>query len=347
MRQVKVGLIGYGLSGQVFHAPVIQAVPGLALAKVVSSQHAKVQAELPNVAVAGSVEELLTDEGIELVVVASPNTTHFPYAKLALEAGKHVVVEKPFVTSSAEGEELIRLAEKHSRLLSVYHNRRWDNDFLTVQELIRTGALGTLYQYEVHFDRFRPEVRERWREQNMPGSGILFDLGSHLIDQALHLFGLPETVTADLAAQRPGSPVTDYFHLVLGYGTLRVILRASMLVRQPGPRIQLHGDRGSFVKYGLDPQEEALRAGFKPGTPDWGKDQPDQYGEWTSSLGALAVKGKVETLPGSYPAYYQGIYDAIVRGNPVPVSPIDALNVIRVIEWAEQSCREKRTIRIH
>jgi scyllo-inositol 2-dehydrogenase (NADP+) len=347
MRMVKVGLIGYGLSGKVFHAPVIQAVPGLMLTKVVSSQPAKVHADLPHVEVVGSVEELLADEGIELVVVATPNTSHYVYAKQAMEAGKHVVVEKPFVTSSSEAAELIRVAEACNRLLSVYHNRRWDNDFLTIKELIRAGAMGNLYQYESHYDRFRPDVKDRWREQDIPGSGMLFDLGSHLIDQALHLFGLPETVMADIAAQRPGSQVTDYFHLVLGYGPLRVILRSSMLVRQPGPRFQIHGDKGSFVKYGLDPQEEALKAGIKPGTPDWGKDRPEFFGELTTGVGELAVTGKVETVPGSYQAYYQGIYDAIVRGKPVPVSAVDAMNVIRVIEWAEQSSREKRTIQVN
>ncbi|UYZ12356.1 MULTISPECIES: oxidoreductase [Brevibacillus] len=346
MKQVNVGLIGYGLSGQVFHAPVIRSVPGLKLTKVVSSRPEKVRADLPEAEVVASVDELLSDDQIELVVVAAPNTSHFPYAKQALLAGKHVVVEKPFVIRSSEAEELIRLAESRGRVLSVYHNRRWDNDFLTIKHLLQTGALGEVFLYEAHYDRYRPEVTDRWRERDLPGSGILYDLGSHLIDQALHLFGLPQTVMADVGAQRPGARTTDYFHIVLGYGSLRVILHAGSLVRQPGPRFQIHGDKGSFVKYGLDPQEDALRAGLIPGGPEWGRDREETYGQLTLSVGELNVSGSVETIPGAYQTYYQQMYEAIVSATPAPVSPADAMNVIRVIEWAEQSSREQRVITV-
>ncbi|MBO8163421.1 MAG: oxidoreductase [Brevibacillus sp.] len=346
MKKVQVGLIGYGLSGKVFHAPVIQSVEGLELKTVVSSSPQKVHADYPSMEVVGSVEELCRDDQIDLVVVATPNTTHYPFAKQALLAGKHVVVEKPFVNSVAEGEELIELAESRKRLLSVYHNRRWDNDFLTLKQILHAGMLGEVHTYVSHYDRYRPGVRDRWREQTLPGSGVLYDLGSHLIDQALHLFGCPRTVWGDVFPQRPGARVDDYFHLVLGYDSgLRVHLNAGSIVKQTGPRFQVHGTKGSFFKYGLDPQEEALRQGKKPGSPGWGEDEERHYADVTVEAGKLTVRGKVETIPGAYQAYYEGIYHAIVEAQPVPVPAAEALHTIRVIEMAVKSSREGRVLR--
>lgn len=345
MEKVQVGLIGYGLSGKVFHAPIIESVNGLQLKKVVSSNPQKVHADYPDAEVVASVEELLTDEQIDLVVVATPNVTHFPYAQQALLSGKHVVVEKPFVNTSAEAEELIKLAEEKNLLLSVYQNRRWDNDFLTLKKTIESGTLGDIYSYEAHYDRYRPEVVNRWREQDLPGSGMLYDLGAHLIDQALHLFGLPKTVWGDVFKQRPDSKADDYFHLVLGYENgLRAILHSGSIVKQSGPRFQVHGSKGSFIKYGLDPQEDALRQGQKPGAPGWGKDQEQFYAEVTVGTGNLKISGKAETLPGSYESFYKGIYDAITSGGPVPVPAVEAMNTIKVIETAIKSSREGRVI---
>ncbi|WP_089964566.1 oxidoreductase [Lihuaxuella thermophila] len=345
MNSIKIGLIGFGFSGATFHAPVIQAVRDLKIHTVVSSQPDKVKRQLPEATVVSSVDELLRDPEIELVVITTPNETHFPFAKAALQAKKHVVVEKPFVIHVEEADELIRLAEKQGCLLSVYHNRRWDNDFLTIQSCIESGLLGEIHTYEAHFDRYRPEVRNRWREQNLPGSGILYDLGSHLIDQALQLFGLPHSVTADLMEQRPGAQTTDYFHLVLGYGGgRRVILHSGSMVKNPGPRYQVHGTKGSFIKYGMDSQEESLKRGAKPGDPGWGEDFPEQYGTITTSVNGLELTGTIQTLRGSYETYYHKMAAAIRERAPLPVTAQEARETIRIIQAAIQSHNEKRTI---
>jgi scyllo-inositol 2-dehydrogenase (NADP+) len=341
---IRVGVVGYGLSGSVFHAPLIDAVEGLELAAVVSSNPEKVKKDFPGVSVVSTLTDLLKDDSLDLVVITSPNLTHFEYAKQAIQSKKHVVVEKPFTVTSDEADELIELAKQQNVLLSVYHNRRWDNDFLTVQELLKNGLLGDLVTYEAHFDRYRPAVQNRWREQNEPGSGILYDLGSHLIDQALVLFGAPRTVWADLAQQRAGAQTTDYFHLVLEYDAMRVILHSGSLVRQPGPRFQLHGSQGSFLKEGMDSQEDALRRGGRPYTPNWGEDREEWYGELTTQVGALTLKGKIKTLPGCYQAYYEGMAAAIRGEKALPVTAGEARDVIRVIECAIQSHRERRAI---
>jgi scyllo-inositol 2-dehydrogenase (NADP+) len=341
---IQVGLIGYGLAGSVFHAPLIQYLPELALKIIVSSDPTKVHRSYPNVLVVPTLDVLLTDEDIALVVIATPNETHYTLAKQAIEAGKHVVVDKPFVISSAQADELILLAHTHNVLLSIYQNRRWDNDFLTIRHLIETGILGDVATYEAHYDRFRPVVRDRWREQAVPGSGTLYDLGSHLIDQALVLFGVPETVWADIRTQRTGAKTDDYFHIVLGYPERVAILHSGCLVRESGPHFQVHGSKGSFLKYGLDPQEDALKTGKLPDDSTWGQDEKAMYGELTTDVGDLPVKGKVQTLPGHYDAFYQGMVEAIIGGKPVPVLAEEARNTIRVIEAAQRSYREQRTI---
>ncbi|ANA79906.1 MULTISPECIES: oxidoreductase [Paenibacillus] len=344
---IQAGIIGYGLSGSVFHAPILRSVPDYKVHTVVSSDPDKVHKDLPDTAVVDSVDELLSVSEIDVVIITSPNTTHYEYSRLALEAGKHVVVEKPFTVTAAEADELIELAKQKGVLLTVYHNRRWDNDFLTVRNLLETGALGKLSIYQSQFSRYRPEVQsERWREQAAPGSGILYDLGSHLIDQALFLFGLPETLWADLRIERKGSKAHDYFHLVLGYATFRVILHSGSLVRQAGPKFELHGDKGSFLKYGMDPQEGQLKQGMRPGDAGWGEDSPDQYGELATELSGLAVQGEIETLPGRYQAFYQGLAEAVLKGGALPVQAEEARNVIRMIEYALQSHQEGRTIQI-
>lgn len=344
MNKVKVGIIGFGLSGQVFHAPIIQAVDGMEIVKVVSGNPQKVNQQLPDAEVVGTLDDLLTDEHIDLVVITSPNQTHYPFAKQALQAGKHVVVEKPFVINSEEARDLIETASQHNRLLSVYQNRRWDNDFLTVKQTIESGVLGEVAIYEAHYDRYRPQVTDRWREQEGPGSGMLYDLGAHLIDQALHLFGMPASVYADVFPQRAGSKVDDYFHLVLNYETLRVILHSGSLVTQHGPRFQVHGRQGSFIKYGLDSQEDMLRQGGLPGQPGWGADREEWYGELTLSVDGTMQTEKVKTLEGGYERFYESMFAAITEHTSVPVQAEDALNTIKVIELAIQSNAEKRTL---
>lgn len=343
MDPIRVGLIGYGLSGSAFHAPIIEAVPTLELAGIVSSRPERVRRDFPEMQVADDVDGLLEDPSIELVVVATPNRTHRDLAARALRAGKHSVVEKPLVLRSEEADDLIRLARERDLLLSVYHNRRWDGDFLTIRRLVGEGALGEVVVFESRFDRYRPRVKEGWREVPGEGSGVLWDLGPHLVDQALVLFGPPETVWADVGTQRPEAVADDYFHLVLGWGRRRALLHAGALVRDPGPRFAVHGTDGSFTKHGLDPQEEALRGGEWPArrdASDWGREPPERHGTLVHGPPDLPMRSAVRTLPGRYQSYYEGIVAALRDAGPNPVPAEDGREAIRVIEAALRSARE-------
>ncbi|RLQ96581.1 oxidoreductase [Falsibacillus albus] len=345
MSAINTGLIGYGFSGSTFHAPFLKNMPQFHLKKVMSANEEKVKSDIPDTTVVGKLEEVLDDHDVELVIITTPNHLHFDMIKKCLVAGKHVVVEKPFVVTSAEGIELCNLAKEKGRMLSIFHNRRWDADFLTIQSLLEHEELGNLYSYEAHFDRFRPQVKDRWKENAIAGSGVLYDLGSHLIDQTLQLFGFPDWVSADVDAQRDPEKAEDYFHIVLGYGQMKVILHSSSIVPDQGPRFQLHGDRGSFVKFGMDGQEDALKAGGNPIAADWGKEDPDLYGR----LSKMNSSGKLETrtLPseqGDYKQYYLGVHRSIREGVRPPVTAEEALNVIRLIEACKASSDNKQTI---
>ncbi|WP_377887375.1 oxidoreductase [Alkalihalobacillus sp. R86527] len=340
MDRINTAIVGFGFSGATFHAPVMKAVKGLHITTVVSSNPEKVKCALPDVDVHSTIEEVLNNEEIALVVITTPNEFHFPMAKKALEAGKHVVLEKPFAVDVSECETLINVAEENGCILSVYHNRRFDNDFLTIKELVEENILGDVCTYEAHYDRYRAEVRERWREQDKKGSGILFDLGSHLIDQALSLFGEPDSVMADVIAQREGAKTDDYFHLILKYGNKRVILHGGSLVQKPGPRYQVHGMEGSFVKWGIDPQEDALKNGRIPGGPGWGEDADRDYGILTSG----SEESRIPTIPGAYQEYYERIVRSIKEGDAAPVTAQQALNVIKCIELALESSANNRTV---
>ena len=342
MRDIPVGLIGYGIAGAVFHAPLIRACPQLRLAAVASSRKEHVEA-LGGVRAVATVAELLRDPEIQLVVVASPSDTHFELAAAGLAAGKHVVVDKPFTLTAVEADELIDRAAKSGCALSVFQSRRWDGDYLTVKRLMAEGALGTVYYYEARYDRFRPQIRARWRELPGPGSGILYDLGPHLIDQALQLFGMPRAVSADAFAQRPGGQAIDYFHLALDYGPMRAVLHGSVLAPGAGPHFSIHGDGGSFLKYGMDPQEEALKAGMRPGDARWGVDDPSLHGELTSAGGE---RRRVETERGRLEAFYQEMAEHIARGAAAPVDPRGARDNIAVIEAALRSAQEGRVVRM-
>ncbi len=341
---VQVGLIGYGMAGEVFHAPAIAVIPELKLTKVVERHGTKCQTRYPGVETVSSTEKLLTDPNIDLVVVATPNTSHFELVQKALLADKHVVVEKPFTPTSQQATELIELAQQRNKLLSVHHNRRWDGDFLTVKQIVENRLLGKLVEYEVHFDRFRNQIKTNWREYDEPGSGILYDLGSHLIDQAICLFGLPDTVTADIRKQRPGAKTADAFELILNYGELKVTAKAGQLVRELGPHFLLHGTAGSFIKYGMDPQEEALKQGRLPQGTNWGKEPQEHWGLLNTDINGLHFYGKIETLAGCYPAYYQNIYNAITQKEELVVKPEQAKNTIRIIELAMESHAQRRTL---
>lgn len=338
---LSVGLLGFGLAGSVFHAPLIQCEPRLRLTAVASSRVDDIRRAAPEAVAVSSPAAILDDPSIDVVVIATPNTSHAVLARAALLAGKHVVVDKPMATSAREADQLIELAHRQDRLLTVFHNRRWDGDFLTLRDCVDSGALGEIYQYEAHFDRFRPAIKAGWREKPLPGSGVLFDLGAHLIDQALTLFGMPHTVTADVGPQRRAAEVDDWFHLILNYGRMRAILHAGTVVCHPGPRFQIHGDAGSFLKSGMDGQEAALRAGRRPSGGDWGLDEPDLYGRLYEADGGERV---VETRPGDYPAFYRGVAAAILDGEAPPVTAESARHVMAVLEACARSSAERRTV---
>jgi len=343
MQRYAVGLIGYGLGGAIFHAPMIAATPGLRLARIASrgANREEVGLAYPGVALDDTPQAMLDDPAIALVVVCTPNASHYALAKSALLAGKHVVVDKPFVLSSCEGDELVALARDQGLLLGVYQNRRWDGDFQTLRRTVQSGELGAIHTYRAHFDRYSPQVKVRWKEQAQPGAGVLWDLGSHLIDQALVLFGLPKAVTAHVSIQREGAQTEDAFELVLDFGRCRAVLHAGALVRAPGPRYQVHGALGSFIKYGVDTQEEALKQGARPGDPGWGHDLPANHATVTGADGSCRT---VETIPGAYEAFYHGVWQAMAEGTPLPVAASDAVAVVRVIECAYRSHRERRTV---
>lgn len=341
---LRVGLIGYGYASKTFHAPLISATPGLTLAAVSSSDAQKVHADWPGMPVVAEPERLFSDPTIDLIVIPTPNTTHYPLAKQALLAGKHVVVDKPFTVTLQEARELEILARQQQRILSVFHNRRWDSDFLTLKTLLGEGSLGDVVYFESHFDRFRPQVRDRWRERAGAGNGIWYDLGSHLLDQSLQLFGTPQALFADLAELRPGAQTTDYFHAVLYYADKRVVLHASMLVAAESPRFVVHGTRGSYIKRGLDPQEDRLKSGERPPKSDWGYDMRD--GVLTLTEEETLIEQPVLTLPGNYPAYYAGVRDAINGDGTNPVPAGDAIRVMELLELGEDASRQQRALPI-
>lgn len=339
---IRVGLIGYGYASKTFHAPLIAGTPGMALAAVSSSDATKVHADWPTVPVVSEPKHLFNDPNIDLIVIPTPNDTHFPLAKAALEAGKHVVVDKPFTVTLSQARELDALAKSLGRLLSVFHNRRWDSDFLTVKALLSEGTLGEITFFESHFDRFRPQVRNRWREQAGPGSGIWYDLAPHLLDQAVNLFGLPVSMTVDLAQLRPGAQTTDYFHAILSYPQRRIVLHGTMVAAAESARYIIHGTRGSYVKFGLDPQEDRLKNGERLPQEDWGYDMRD--GVVTKVEGETLVEETMLTSPGNYPAYYASVRDALngTGENPVPAS--QAIQIMELIELGIESAKHRATL---
>jgi predicted dehydrogenase len=336
--------VGYGFVGQTFHAPLIAAVDGLRLHSVVSRSAALVRAAYPDAQVHAELATALGDPGVDLVVIATPNVLHAEQAHAAIAAGKHVVVDKPFTVTAHEAREVIAHAQRAERVLSVFHNRRWDSDFLTLRSLLTAGVLGEVTQYESHFDRFRPEVRDRWRERDGAGAGLWYDLGPHLLDQALLLFGVPIAIAADIGMQRQGAQSDDYFHVQLRYARLRVLLHASTLIVAHDRRFAVHGTRGSFVKDGLDTQEAALKAGHTPGGAAWGSDP--RAATLSVHAGAVATSRQVTAIPGDYRHFYTGVRDAIVGAGANPVPPTDALLVMELIEAGRQSAVERREITI-
>jgi len=345
MQQVNTALLSFGMSGQVFHAPFLHVLPGFNFSAVWQRGEATANEKYKDVLVYKTLESLLENKDIELVVVNTPNVTHFDYAKAALLAGKHVIVEKPFTVTSKEGEELIALAKEKNKLLSVYHNRRYDSDFKIVQETLQKGVLGPVVEAEFHYDRYKPELSMKaHKEVAKKGTGALYDLGSHLIDQSLQLFGKPKSLFADIRTVRPFSQTDDYFDLLLFYPNHRVRLKCSYLIREALPAYILHGEKGSFIKTKSDTQETALIAGKLPDDENWGSEPEGEKGLLHTAINGEVVRENVAAPNGNYADYYQGIYNAIKKGTPLAVTAPEGLDVIRVIEAAFLSSSERRVV---
>ncbi|MFI9027430.1 Gfo/Idh/MocA family oxidoreductase [Streptomyces sp. NPDC053560] len=352
---LRVGLIGYGLAGSVFHAPMIAATEGLVLDTVSTSspdRQAQARAEHPQVRTVATPDEVLAraDE-LDLIVLASPNKTHVPLATAALEAGLPVVVDKPLAATAAEAEQLAALAEDRGLLLSVFQNRRWDNDFLTLRKLVEEGALGEVWRFESRFERWRPKPKGGWRESGDPAEigGLLYDLGSHVADQALTLFGPVVSVYAESDVRRPGAEADDDTFLALTHANgVRSHLWVSATTAQLGPRFRVLGSEAGYVKYGLDPQEAALREGLRPGTgAEWGVEPESSWGRIGAGESPETGGGEpVPTLPGDYPAYYAAVAEALRTGGTPPVTALEAAAALRVLEAARLSAAEGRTVRI-
>ena len=338
---LRVGLIGFGLAGQSFHAPVIHTTPGLELACIVERSGSSAPKLYPDVRVVRTVDEMLADAQIKLCVVATPHSTHAELAELCMSAGRDVVVDKPFTVTSVEARYLIQVAAKQKRLLSVYQNRRFDGDFETVKKIVNSGVLGQVVEYEARYDRYRPEPKLTWRDKEGPGSGVLYDLGPHLIDQALILFGIPAAIDATMLRQRDFSPVVDGFDVCFEYPKLRALLRARMLTFAPGPHFVIHGSKGSFSKYGMDPQEDPLRRGELPGGEHWGEDLEALWG--TLSLPGQPPQ-RIRTEIGDYRRYYANVRDAIAGEAELEVTAEQGYQTIRAIELSRQSHKERRWI---
>ncbi|MBN1413056.1 MAG: oxidoreductase [Spirochaetales bacterium] len=346
-KMINVGLVGFGMAGQVFHGPLVSSSPGLNLYGIVERHHARSGMVYPKAVIFKDASKMFSDKEVDLVVIATPNATHFDLAHKAIEAGKHVVVDKPFTVTTAEAEQLIDEAKKKGVVLSVFQNRRWDGGFLTLRQVIEQDLLGRLTVYEARFERYRAALKEgSWRESDAPGAGLLYDLGSHLIDQVFCLFGLPQTITAIVEKQREGVKSDDAFCLVMRYASgIRALLVAGMLVREPGPHFSLHGTLGSFVKYGLDVQEESLKSGQVPAAnKPWGREPDFQWGTLNTEHNGVQTRQIISTIDGDYPAYYGNIFSAISKGEELIVKPEDSKNVIKAIELAFESAREKRTV---
>ncbi|MGA3031832.1 MAG: Gfo/Idh/MocA family oxidoreductase [Terracidiphilus sp.] len=342
---IRVGLIGFGMAGRVFHAPLISSVDGLELAAVMERSTDKATERYPGITVYRSLEAILADKSLGLLVVATPNNTHYALAKEILSAGKNVVVDKPMTVTSAESIELIGLAKKHNVLLVPFHNRRWDSDFLTVQKLLHEGALGRLVALESRFDRWRPApLTERLWKEDVDSGGMLQDLGPHLVDQALVLFGMPEAVSAEALRERDGAGPNDSFIIRLRYSNLNVTVASNLLSLKAGPRYRLRGTRGGYVKKGVDPQEAALNKVTRIDDPNWGREPAEDCGVLHVGIDGGSVSLPVLAIPGDYRVFYAGVRDALLGKSPAPVTGLDGWRVARLLEWAQRSSDERREI---
>ena len=343
---IEVGLIGYGLAGRAFHAPVIRAVPGMHLAAILERTGNQAAEKYPDVRIVRRLDELLGIREIGLVVIATPNDTHYSLARQCLEAGRDVLVDKPFTTTLEEARSLVELAEKAGRLITVYQNRRYDGDFQAIRKLVAEGTLGRIVRFETNYDRYRPQPKPgAWRETTRAGGGILFDIAPHLIDHALILFGLPEAVTADIRIEREQTLADDAFDIMFHYPRgMRAVLRSSILAAAPRPRFVLLGAQGSFVKHMFDPQENNLRHGNIPRDGPWGAEPEQNWGVLTVPEGNLLVERRIPSAGCDYRDYYANLRDKLLGKAPLAVTPEWAINVMRLLEMARESGEKARTI---
>lgn len=343
MDKINVAIIGYGLSGRIFHSAILNSLDAFKISKIVTQDEKKrilALEENKEATVVSSADDVFTDESIELIVISTPNTSHVKLAEKAMKSGKHVVIEKPFTVTSDEAVKLINISKETDTILSVYQNRRFDGDYKTVKKIIKDKSLARIVEFESHFDRFKNTLDEsKWREDALPGSGTLYDLGAHLIDQALDLFGLPLEVYGDIRSQRKGK-VDDNFELIMYYPDLKVTLKAGSLVKEKQARFTLLGTEGAYVKFGLDVQEETLLNGLRPFDDTWGVEDKSLWG----TINTRKVREKIETERGDYRDYYLNIYNSIKRNEDLIVTAEDGLNVIRIIEAAIKSNAEKRRV---
>lgn len=333
--RVRVGVVGFGLAGRIFHTAVIAATRGLELAAIVQRTGNEAAAAYPEARVCRSVDELLSDSTIQLIVVATPNPSHFPIARQCLLAGRALVVDKPFTLTSREAAKLIQLAGQRHLLLSVYQNRRWDGDFLTLKQVVASGELGRIVRFESRFDRFRLEPKPgAWREEAALGGGILYDLGPHIIDQALTLFGAPESLWAEVRTERDSFTTDDSFDLHLTYPRMTAVLHATMTATAPGPRFMVNGTNATYLKFGLDPQEDAIKRGDAIGGPGWGEEPQSDWGTLTLADGTVH---QIPTLPGDYRGLYANVRDALLGKAELAVTAADAWRTARILELARES----------
>ena len=347
MNPIKTALLSYGMSGEIFHAPLLNVEPGFILASVVQRNSDNAKHRYPDVKIARHADDVIGDDAIELVVINTPNESHFEYATRALESGKHVIVEKPFTVTVDEADGLIALAKKKNRLLTVFQNRRWDGDFMTIKKIIENRWVGKLAEFELHYDRYRNYIEANtWKEEEGRGTGILYNLGSHMLDQVLCLFGMPNQVDARLGIQRPNGKVEDFYDIRMQYNDFHAIVKSSYLVREPTPRYILHGTEGSFIKYGIDPQEQALKDGKIPGSPGWGLEGREYWGKLNTTITGLHYEGLIETFAGNYSQFYKTLYESIRNGVPLTVKPEESRDVIKIIEVCYESHRSGKVVKV-
>jgi scyllo-inositol 2-dehydrogenase (NADP+) len=346
MHQINTALCSYGMSGVIFHGPLLETHSAYKISKILERTRNESKGKHPGSEIVRDYGAILEDPEIELMVINTPDHLHLEMCTQAIEAGKHVVVEKPFTLKADDAGSLIGLARQKGIVLSVFHNRRWDGDFITVKKLIESGKLGRLVDFESHFDRFRNYIQESWKDQSN-GTGTLYNLGSHLVDQALTLFGMPERLFCDSRLLRDGAKTDDSYDLFLHYPEFKCLLRSSYLVKEPGPRFTLHGTEGSFLKWGVDPQEADLKAGLSPDSAKWGEEPESMWGKINSTFKGEGLLGTLRTIPGNYLAFYDNVYGAIRNNQPLQVTAEQARDVIRIIEAAYKSSREGQVIYLH